>query len=58
MDVAAKSGASTRMLKTVLVTPDGKIADEWKGFAGPVALGLAARRALGEPVFSQMGVGR
>jgi hypothetical protein len=59
MDIAAaKSGASPRALKTVLVTPEGKISDEWDGLAGPVALGLAARRALGEPVFSQMVVSR
>jgi hypothetical protein len=59
MDVAvAKSVTGPRKLKTVLVTPDAKIAEEWDGFAGPVALGLAVRRALGQPVFSQMGITR
>lgn len=59
MDIAVlKRSTEARPLKTVLVTPEGNIAGEWRGFAGPAVLGLAARRALGEPAFSQMGVSR
>jgi hypothetical protein len=36
--------------------PDGHVADEWKGFVRPAVLGLALRRAMGEPVYAQMGV--
>ena len=41
---------------SILVSPQGEIVQQWKGFAGPTALGLAARAWLGEPAFSQMGV--
>ena len=34
----------------------GKITDQWHGFAGPVQLGVALRRAMGEPLYAQMGV--
>jgi hypothetical protein len=39
-----------------LSAPSGKIAQTWDGFGGPVPLGLALRRAMGEPVYAQMGV--
>ncbi|MGB7190686.1 MAG: right-handed parallel beta-helix repeat-containing protein [Acidobacteriaceae bacterium] len=39
-----------------LFAPDGKIAAQWKGFAGPTELGLALRRAMGEPDYAGMGV--
>lgn len=41
---------------SVLISPKGEIVERWNGFAGPTALGLAARTWLGEPAFSQMGV--
>ena len=41
---------------TTLSTAAGTIAGQWDGFAGPVTLGLALRRAIGEPVYGQMGV--
>jgi len=41
---------------SILVSPKGEIVEQWNGFAGPTALGLAARTWLGEPAFSQMGV--
>ncbi len=41
---------------SILVSPQGEIVQQWKGFAGPAALGLSARTWLGEPAFSQMGV--
>lgn len=40
---------------SVLVSPKGEVVEQWNGFAGPTALGLAARTWLGEPTFSQMG---
>jgi hypothetical protein len=40
--------------KTRLVAPDGSIAGEWQDFIGPAEIGLAVRRALGEPLYSQM----
>jgi hypothetical protein len=40
--------------RTMLRRPDGKTAGQWNGFTGPVALGLAVRRQLGEPAYSQM----
>ncbi len=38
---------------TVLASTDGDVVDRWQGFAGPVQIGLALRKALGEPVYSQ-----
>ena len=47
---AATSGPE----RTVLLSPDGKTAGEWDGFVGPAVLGLALRRWLGDPAYSQM----
>lgn len=38
-----------------LIDPDGIMAIFWRGFAGPVDLGLALRRAFGEPDYAGMG---
>ncbi len=40
-----------------LIAPNGHVAARWSGFAGPVRLGLALRKALGEPVYAQMQTG-
>lgn len=37
-----------------LIAPGGIIAGQWTGFAGPTELGLALRRALGEPDYAGM----
>jgi hypothetical protein len=42
--------------QTILVTPDGHIAEKWDKFAGPTALGLPVRQWLGEPIYSQIGI--
>lgn len=47
---AATSGRE----RTLLLTPDGKRVGKWDGFAGPAVLGLAFRRWLGDPAYSQM----
>jgi len=52
--MAVKTTGSDGAEKTVLTSPSGKIADEWQGFVGPVKLGLALRKALGQPLYSQM----
>lgn len=49
---AAGSGAERMKLST----PGGRIDRQWNGFAGPAELGLAVRRQMGEPMYSQMGV--
>lgn len=49
----ATGGAAER---TTLSTPGGRIAGQWSGFVGPSTLGLALRRWMGEPNFSQMGM--
>ncbi len=40
-----------------LIAPDGRVTARWSGFTGPVPLGLALRRAMGEPVYAQMRTG-
>ncbi|MGC2161092.1 MAG: right-handed parallel beta-helix repeat-containing protein [Silvibacterium sp.] len=52
VEQAADSGSE----RTTLSMPGGGISGQWNGFAGPVPLGLAIRRALGEPIYAQMGV--
>jgi len=42
--------------KTSLMS-SGTVVEHWEGFSGPVVLGLALRRAMGEPLFAQMGAG-
>lgn len=53
IDVEQNAGSGSQ--QTTLSTPDARIAGRWNGFAGPVQLGLAIRRALGEPMYAQMG---
>lgn len=38
------------------LSSSGKITEQWRGFVGPVQLGLALRRTMGEPMYAQMGV--
>lgn len=52
--VESRSGSAAE--RTFLFQPNGRIAGQWNGFAGPSTLGLALRRWLGTPSFSQMGV--
>jgi len=40
--------------RTRLIAPDGSVAREWQDFAVPGEIGLAVRRALGEPIYFQM----
>ena len=40
--------------RTRLVAPDGSIVREWQNFVGPTEIGLAVRRALGTPIYSQI----
>jgi|HubBroStandDraft_3_1064219.scaffolds.fasta_scaffold05388_3 hypothetical protein len=44
---------SLTLPRTRLVAPDGSIAGEWQDFVGPAEIGLAVRRTLGEPLYSQ-----
>jgi hypothetical protein len=37
-----------------LIAPDGSVARDWQAFVGPAEIGLAVRRALGEPIYFQM----
>ncbi len=55
--VTVKMSSPERSYATVLTAPDGKLAGQWQGFAGPVQLGLALRKALGEPLYAQMKAG-
>jgi hypothetical protein len=50
---ATGSDALTRP-ETRLIAPDGSIAEEWRDFVGPAEIGLAGRRTLGQPSYSQM----
>jgi hypothetical protein len=45
--------AATRI---TLRGPNGAMAAEWSGQAGPVSLGLAVRKVFGEPAYAQMDV--
>jgi hypothetical protein len=43
-------------IRIALREPDGVVATEWKESVGPVPLGLALRKVLGEPLYAQMNV--
>lgn len=51
--VAESAGSAGE--QTTLLTSAGKVAAHWNGFAGPAELGLALRKAMGEPLYAQMG---
>jgi hypothetical protein len=52
IDVSHSSAPHAQQM--ILLTPDGKIAAQWDGPVGTVTLGLALRKALGEPIYAQM----
>ncbi len=51
--VVQTAGSSSE--RTTLSTSGGRVAAQWDGYTGPVSLGLALRRAMGEPLYAQMG---
>jgi hypothetical protein len=40
--------------RTRHIAPEGSVAREWQDYVGPAEIGLAVRRALGEPIYFQM----
>ena len=36
------------------IAPGGSLVRKWQGYIGPAEIGLAGRRVLGEPTYSQM----
>ena len=36
------------------IAPDGSLVREWQDYIGPAEIGLAVRRALGQPVYSNV----
>jgi hypothetical protein len=55
-NITVEHSAGRTSEHTTLSAPRGKIAAQWDGFAGPVQVGLAIRRRLGEPTYAQLGV--
>ncbi|HTV09755.1 MAG TPA: hypothetical protein VMD97_11995 [Candidatus Aquilonibacter sp.] len=53
IDVKQKAMASDAITIN-LSRSDGKAIDHWEGETGPVQLGLALRKILGEPIYAQM----
>ncbi|WP_348270183.1 right-handed parallel beta-helix repeat-containing protein [Edaphobacter paludis] len=54
--ITTEQDSGSGVEQTMLLMPGGKIVARWKGFTGPSTLGLALRRWMGEPNYSQMGV--
>lgn len=54
--ITTEQGSASGMAQTMLLMHGGNVARQWEGFTGPSALGLALRRWIGEPNYSQMGV--
>jgi hypothetical protein len=54
--ITVEQAAGSSPEQTILSAPEGRVAGDWNGFVGPVSLGLALRRAFGEPIYAQMGV--
>jgi hypothetical protein len=55
-DMTATTAAASDRQETTLRTSAGKTLQKWEGYVGPVALGLALRKALGEPSYAQIGM--
>ena len=53
-NVKVSQGGQTTMPRVRLVGPDGTTVTEWGEFEGPAEIGLEVRKALGDPVYSQM----
>jgi hypothetical protein len=53
--ISASHAVSFDAQQLTLSMPRGKVIRRWNGTVGPVALGLALRRMMGEPVYAQMG---
>jgi len=53
ISVHPANGATSRA-KTRLIAPGGSVINNWEGFVGPTELGLALRKALGTPLYSQL----
>jgi hypothetical protein len=45
---------SPRLVKMVLVAPEGTRVREWRDFVGPAEIGLTVRNVFGEPFYSEM----
>ena len=56
--ITTEQSSGSSVEQTTLLMPGGKTAGQWNGFVGPSSLGLALRRWIGEPNYSQMGVNR
>ncbi len=54
--ITMEQGSGSGVERTKFLMPGGRIAGQWDGFVGPTTLGLAMRRWMGEPNYSQMGV--
>jgi hypothetical protein len=53
--ITVKQRATAAKVITLdLRRPDGSIVDRWRGETGPVKIGLALRKLLGEPIYAQM----
>ncbi|HEY6341460.1 MAG TPA: hypothetical protein VIY49_08215 [Bryobacteraceae bacterium] len=48
------AGNSPIQPRTRVLRPDGSVAAEWHGSVGPTELGLALRKVLGTPIYSQV----
>jgi hypothetical protein len=54
VNASVLTGGVSARPRTRLISPDGSIRGEWHDFVGPAEIGLAARSALGVPLYSQM----
>lgn len=54
--ITTEQGSGSGAEQTMFLMRGSKIAGHWDGFVGPSTLGLAMRRWMGEPNYSQMGV--
>lgn len=54
VEISMRAISDSSHARTRLLSPAGSVANEWKDFAGPTEIGLALRKALGSPRYSQL----
>lgn len=54
VEISTRAASDSSRARTRLLSPGGSVANEWKDIAGPTEIGLALRKALGSPIYSQL----
>lgn len=54
VEISTRAASDSLHARMRLLSPGGSVANEWKDITGPTEIGLALRKALGSPRYSQL----